>query len=152
MATTFGRTGPAHPSLGAVGASIARPLVACYGARHRVYGPDSAYARKRGVGFTVTLRRGGTGNHLGIEQAGDDSAVAFIEVSHDAGINLICNNEQQRHSGIGMWVDTSLNVAGPSCKRRNRRGTHCGVPGRWKACCRSAQRTSHSWPGIAGIE
>jgi carbamoyltransferase len=105
MVTSFARSGPTHPRLGAAGASIARPLLARYAARHRFYGPDSAYARERGVEFADKLRRGETLYLLGIGPAGHDSGVALIEVSEDAGINLICNNEEERYSGVRHCTD-----------------------------------------------
>ncbi len=105
MVTSFGRSGPTHPRLGAAGASIARPVLARYAARHQFYGPDSAYARERGVGFVDKLRRGETLYLLGIGPAGHDSGIALIEVSQDAGTNLICNNEEERYSGVRHCTD-----------------------------------------------
>lgn len=105
MATSFGRSGPTHPRLGAAGASVARPLLARYAARHRFYRPDSAYASERGAVFGEKLRRGETLYLLGIGPAGHDSGVALIEASQDAGINLICNNEEERYSGVRHCTD-----------------------------------------------
>jgi hypothetical protein len=60
MAAGFGRCGPTHPRLGAVDARIARPLLTGYAGGHQFYGPESAYAHERGVGFVNRLRRGET--------------------------------------------------------------------------------------------
>lgn len=100
MTVTFGRVGPTHPWLGAAGARIARPLLTRYAARHDFHAPDSAYARERGAGFATKLRRGETVYLLGIGPAGHDSGAALVQVSRETGVNLICNNEEERYSGI----------------------------------------------------
>jgi carbamoyltransferase len=105
MATGFGRSGPTHPRLGAADARIARPLLTRCAGHHQFCGPYSACAHERGVGFVNRLRRGETPYLLGISPSGHDNGVALIEVSQDAGVNLICNNEAERYHGVPHCSD-----------------------------------------------
>jgi carbamoyltransferase len=100
MATSFGRYGATHPWLGALAERVSRPLLTAYAARHGFHAPDSAFARERGYAFTKKLRRGERIYLVGIGPAGHDTGVALIEASRDDGVRLICNNEEERYSGI----------------------------------------------------
>ena len=100
MATSFGRYGATHPCLGALTARISRPLLTAYAARHGFHAPDSAYARERGAAFAEKLHRGERIYLAGIGPAGHNSGIALIEASRDDGIRLICNNEEERYSGV----------------------------------------------------
>lgn len=42
---------------------------------------------------------------LGIGLAGHDSGVALIEMSQDTGVNMICNNEEERYRGVRHCAD-----------------------------------------------
>jgi carbamoyltransferase len=95
-----GRTGPTHPWLGAFAERVSRPLLRAYAAHRNFHSPDSAYARERGAAFAEKLRRGERVYLAGIGPAGHNSGVALIEVSRDDGIRLICNNEEERYSGV----------------------------------------------------
>jgi carbamoyltransferase len=105
MSTSFGRYGATHPHLGALAETISRPLLKAYAARHDFHAPDSAYARGRGASFADKLRRGERVWLAGIGPAGHNSGVALVEVSRDDGIRLICNNEEERYSGIRHCTD-----------------------------------------------
>ena len=100
MAVIHGRHGPSHPWLGALAERGARPLLRAYAARHGFYTANSAYARERGAAFRDRLRRGERVYLAGIGPAGHNSGVALIEASRTDGIRLICNNEEERYSGI----------------------------------------------------
>src|SRR5271157_350172 len=100
MTRSFGRTGPTHPLLGALAERVSRPLLTAYAARRGFHTQDSAYARERGAAFAEKLRRGERVYLAGIGPAGHNSGVALVEVSRDEGIRPICNNEEERYSGI----------------------------------------------------
>jgi len=100
MIRSFGRTGPTHPLLGILAERISRPLLTAYAARRGFHAPDSAHARERGAAFAEKLRRGERVYLAGIGPAGHNSGVALVEVSRDEGIRPICNNEEERYSGI----------------------------------------------------
>src|SRR5690348_8100057 len=96
----YGRYGPTHPWLGALAERPARPLLRAYAARYGFHTPDSAFAQERGASFADKIQRGECVYVAGIGPAGHNSGVALIEVSRADGIRLICNNEEERYSGI----------------------------------------------------
>jgi carbamoyltransferase len=100
MTTSFGRYGPTHPLLGALTERVSRPLLTSYAARHRFHAPDSTFARQRGAAFAEKMRRGERVYLIGIGPAGHNSGVALVEASRDDGVRLICNNEEERYSGV----------------------------------------------------
>jgi carbamoyltransferase len=114
MAMIFGRYGPTHPWLGAAAERLSRPLLRAYATRYGFRTPDSAYARERGAALAEKLRRGERVFVAGIGPAGHNSGVALIEASRADGIRLICNNEEERYSGIRHctnWPEQSLHAA-----------------------------------------
>ena len=100
MATRYAHYGPTHPLLGALTERVSQPLLRAYAARYGFHTPDSAYARERGASFADKLRRGERVYVMGIGPAGHNSGVALIEASRADGIRLICNNEEERYTGI----------------------------------------------------
>src|ERR1700722_5787112 len=50
--------------------------------------------------LTEKLCRGERVYLVGIGRAGHNSGVALVEASSDDGVRLICNNEEERYSGI----------------------------------------------------
>jgi carbamoyltransferase len=114
MAVIHGRHGPTLPWLGALAERISRPLLRAYAARYGFHTPDSEYARELGASFADRLRRGERVYVAGIGPAGHNSGVALIEASRADGIRLICNNEEERYSGIRHctdWPEQSLHAA-----------------------------------------
>ncbi len=97
---SFGRYGATHPRLGALAERVSRPLLTWYAARRSFHAPDSAYARERGAAFAEKLRRGERVYVAGIGPAGHNSGVALVEASRADGIRLLCNNEEERYSGV----------------------------------------------------
>jgi len=105
MAIRYARFGPTHPLIGALAERASRPLLRAYAARYCFHTPDSAYARERGASFADKLRRGERVYIAGIGPAGHNSGVALIEASRADGVRLICNNEEERYSGIRHCTD-----------------------------------------------
>ena len=100
MATSFGRYRPSHPRLGAFAERVTRPLVTAHARQRGFVGPDSAHARERGAAMADKLRRGEPVYLVGIGPAGHNSGAALIEVTEANGVRLICNNEEERYTGI----------------------------------------------------
>jgi carbamoyltransferase len=114
MAANYGRYGATHPLLGTLAERISRRMLRAYAARYGFHTPDSAYARERGESFRGKLQRGERVYVAGIGPAGHNSGVALIEASLADGVRLICNNEEERYSGIRHCTDYpthSLNAA-----------------------------------------
>ena len=119
MPTSYAHYGPTHPVLGAQAERVSRPLLRAYAARYGFHTPDSAYARERGASFAEKLRRGERVYLAGIGPAGHNSGVALVEASRVDGIRLICNNEEERYTGVRHC--TTLARAEPA-----RRADHAG--------------------------
>ncbi len=114
MAVIHGRHGPTHPWFGALAERLACPLLRAYAAHYGFRTSDSAYARERGASFGEKLRRGERVYLAGIGPAGHNSGVALVEASRADGIRLICNNEEERYSGVrhcATWPEQSLHAA-----------------------------------------
>jgi len=71
----------------------------------KFYSPTSAYARERAVAMRARLRSGAPVYLLGIGPAGHNAGVALVEVSPDHGVRLLCNNEEERFTGIKHCAD-----------------------------------------------
>ena len=114
MPTSYAHYGPTHPVLGALAERVSRPLLRAYAARYGFHTPDSAYARERSASFAEKLRRGERVYLAGIGPAGHNSGVALVEASRVDGIRLICNNEEERYTGVRhctTWPEQSLHAA-----------------------------------------
>ena len=114
MPTSYAHYGPTHPVLGALAERVSRPLLRAYAARCGFHTPDSAYARERGATFAEKLRRGERVYLAGIGPAGHNSGVALVEASQADGIRVICNNEEERYTGVRhctSWPEQGLHAA-----------------------------------------
>src|SRR5262249_36246848 len=95
------RTGPRHPRAGSAAFRIALPFLEWLAARRHMYRLSSAFAKQRLEVVRGKLDRGGTVYLVGIGLPGiHNSGVALVEVTRRDGPRLICNNEQERYSGI----------------------------------------------------
>jgi carbamoyltransferase len=95
---------PSHAKLGAISYRLTLPLCRALGRAVKFYSPASGYARERGQALQTKLRRGEPVYLLGIGPAGHNTGVALVEVSSDSGIRLLCNNEEERFTGIKHCV------------------------------------------------
>jgi carbamoyltransferase len=100
MSEVFGRYGPAHPSLGRLGFKVTRPFATALFAAGRFYGKGGRYARERLASMQAKLRAGQDVYLMGITPSGHNSGAALIEVSSRRGIRLLCNEEEERYTGI----------------------------------------------------
>jgi carbamoyltransferase len=100
MSRVFGELGPAHPRLGRWAFKATRPLMTRFFAGRRFYAPDSAYARERVGSMQEKLKRGEPVYLMGIGPAGHNSGVSLIEATAAHGVRLICNDEEERYTGI----------------------------------------------------
>lgn len=100
MSRVFGKYGPAHPRLGRIGFHAVRPLITALYAARRLYRPDGRYAHERAASMMEKLRRGETVYLMGIAPSGHNSGVALVEASPTQGVRLICNEEEERFTGV----------------------------------------------------
>src|SRR5438132_12340577 len=99
MARSFGTYGASHTRLGAWAYRAALPFTQALGASQQFYQRESAYAHERASTLHQKLRRGEPIYLLGIGPGGHSTGVALVEASL-RGVRLICNNEEERYSGI----------------------------------------------------
>jgi carbamoyltransferase len=100
MSRVFGEFGPAHPCLGKWVFKAVQPLTTRFFAKRNFYRSNSRYARERIASMQEKLQRNQRVYLLGIGPAGHNSGVALIEASLKHGIRLICNDEEERYTGI----------------------------------------------------
>jgi carbamoyltransferase len=90
---------PRHPVLGAAGSRVALPFAEWYFRRKQFHRSTSHFAAERQQELLARLARGETAYLAGISIGGyHNSGVALIEVRSDAGLRIICNNEEERFS------------------------------------------------------
>ena len=86
--------------LGATGSRVALPLAKWYFRRKQIHRSTSHFAAERRKELVAKLAHGETAYLAGISIGGfHNSGVALIEVSPDAGLRIICNNEEERFAG-----------------------------------------------------
>ena len=100
MEKNIGRYIPAHPHAGKLVESLSRPLVRAVGASLKFYDNRSRYAKLKGQEMRERLGRGESVYLLGVCPSGHNSTAALVEVSAKNGILPICNNEEERYTGI----------------------------------------------------
>src|SRR5947207_373803 len=95
------RTGPRHPRLGTAVFRLTLPLFEHFYARRGIHRLSSAFAKERLEAVRAKLDRGETVYLVGIGTGGThNSGVALVEVTRHNGPRLICNNEEERYSGV----------------------------------------------------
>ncbi|MFQ6029234.1 MAG: carbamoyltransferase N-terminal domain-containing protein, partial [Dehalococcoidia bacterium] len=104
MSRVFGKYGPAHPWLGWLAFSATKPLMTAVYAGRKSYRPDSRYSRERIVSMQDKLGRGERVYLMGIGPCGHNSGAALIEASLERGVHLICNEEEERYTGIKHYA------------------------------------------------
>ena len=100
MEKNIGRYIPAHPHAGRLVENLTRPLVRAAGAVLKFYDNKSRYAKLKGQEMRDRLSRGESVYLLGVCPSGHNSTAALVEVSAKNGILPICNNEEERYTGI----------------------------------------------------
>jgi carbamoyltransferase len=100
MSHAFGRYGPTHPWLGSLASRVSYPAFCAWAARRQVFRPRSAHTLERAATMNSKVRAGAPVYLLGIGAAGHNSGVSLVEVTRERGVRLICNNEEERFSGV----------------------------------------------------
>ena len=94
------RIGPRHPVLGRMAFRTALPLAEHFFRRRHIYRFASDPAQHASHELLTRLDRGATVYLAGINKGGfHNSGVALVEVSAEAPLRIVCNNEEERFSG-----------------------------------------------------
>ena len=99
MTNIFGSFGPRHKRLPKF---VQRVTDICFGAvaaHHQFYSAGSKAARHVGETFRKRLQAGETLYVIGITPMGHNTGVAVVSVSNAGGIEVLCNNEEERFTG-----------------------------------------------------
>jgi carbamoyltransferase len=100
VARTFGSIGPGLGWGSRITAGLtALPVRAVYSAAGFCT-PQSSYARTRAAALAERIASGATVYLAGIGVSGHNSGVALVEVNRSTGVRLLCNNEEERYTGI----------------------------------------------------
>ncbi len=100
MKKNIGRYSPAHPLAGKIVERISAPVVRAVGKVLKFYDNKSRYAIRKGQEMRERLARGESVYLVGVGPSGHNSTAALVEVSAEHGIRPICNNEEERYTGI----------------------------------------------------
>lgn len=96
-----GRWAPRHPRLAAAGFSLALPIAEWFFRRKHIHRQHSPFAAQRSQELAARVARGETCYLVGLGIGGfHNTGAALVEVSSANGLRVICNNEEERFSGL----------------------------------------------------
>jgi carbamoyltransferase len=100
VSTPFRRIRPRHPRLAAAGFQATLPIAERFFQSRHIYRATSKLALERLRDIASRLAASETVYLVGIGIGGfHNTGVALVEVTHDRGARIICNNEEERFSG-----------------------------------------------------
>lgn len=100
MAEDFGSYGPAHPRLGRAAHAAARTLLRRYYHKHQLHQLRDQFARERGRALSAALQAGRPALLLGLGIAGHNTGASLVRVDAGGRLELLCNDEEERHSAV----------------------------------------------------
>jgi carbamoyltransferase len=96
----FGRWGPRRPHLAEWGGRAATSAMDRVYSRSGVHRPDSELGRSRLAALEQTIRAGREAYVLGFASGGHNSGAALVRVSERGGVELVCNEEEERYTAV----------------------------------------------------
>ena len=91
---------PSHPLAGRIAEKLAFPFIRTVGSTLKFYDCYSHYAAQKAKEMRERLGRGESVYLLGMGPSGHNSTAALVKISDEEGILPICNNEEERYTGI----------------------------------------------------
>jgi carbamoyltransferase len=93
------RFGPRHPVLARMAFRAALPIAERFFRQKHIHRSAGNLAHQKSEELTARIRRGEKAYLAGINMGGfHNTGVALVEVSREAGLRIICNNEEERFS------------------------------------------------------
>jgi carbamoyltransferase len=129
MRRIFGLQGAGFPRLGELGLKAGRPVFEAVAARFGLDTGASAAATEQRVALSERLRRGERVHLLGVNMASHGTGAALVEASQQDGVQLICNNEEERFRGqkhFAGFPELSLDALQPFLDERGLRPDDLG--------------------------
>jgi carbamoyltransferase len=105
VSTTFGTYGPSRPHAAKIARKIAQPVAEKVLARAGLHRASSRYARDRMADLRTRVAAGERVLLLGLLPVLHNSGVALVEVTRDEGLRLLCNEEEERYSGVKLAAE-----------------------------------------------
>ena len=96
----IGRYCPLYSKAGKMIGALVLFIAQIIGRCLKFYTIDGRYGQKVSREFLTRIGQGETLYVIGIVPSGHNSTVALVEVSMKKGINVLCNNEEERYTGI----------------------------------------------------
>ncbi len=100
LSATFGRWGPRHPHLADWGGRAAISIADRFFSYHGLHRVESKLARARVDALAQTIRSGREAYVLGFNTASHNSGAALVRVSERRGVELVCNEEEERYTAV----------------------------------------------------
>ena len=91
---------PRHPLAGKLAEKLAFPFIRAAGSTLKFYDCDSLFAKQTSQEMRERLKRGESVYLLGMGPSGHNSTAALVKITAEEGILPICNNEEERYTGI----------------------------------------------------
>jgi carbamoyltransferase len=99
--TAAGRAGPRHPLLGSIGFRATLPIAEYLFRKKHIHRATSQHAAAQQRELARKLAGGEKAYLIGINIGGfHNTGVALVEVTREGGPRIICNNEEERFSGL----------------------------------------------------
>ncbi len=100
MRADIGRYKPKHRIIGSLIEKATLPVIRAIAALKGFHYTSSKYTREKGQEFRGLLEMGENIYLMGLGPSGHNSAAALVAVNKKDGIKVICNNEEERYTGI----------------------------------------------------
>lgn len=110
VSRVFGKYGPSYPRLGLLSERAARAALERHFARRDFHRATSAFAERTRAELRRRMQAGERSLLLGVGPAGHNSGAALVEVTPEGRVDLICNEEEERYSGIKHCRDFPVNA------------------------------------------
>jgi len=105
MGSVFGRWGAKHSRLAEFGYRALEPVGRLGAAKWGLVGSDSRVAQSRLALLAEAMREGREAYVLGVGFATHNSGASLVRVSPDGTLELVCNEEEERYTGIKHCSD-----------------------------------------------
>jgi len=105
MSQSFGHYKPLHPRLGRLAYRLTQPLIQFISTQRGMVTLNHAYSQERLSTMRQKWARGEPIYLLGLGAGGHNAGAALVEVTPANGLRLLCNNEEERFTGLKHYAD-----------------------------------------------
>jgi carbamoyltransferase len=113
--------GPRHPLLARMASRVALPVAERFFRHKNIHRSDGFLAHQKTKELTARIGRGEKAYLAGVNMGGfHNTGVALVEMSREAGLRIVCNNEEERfsrHKHTSRYPTASLAALGDVMSR-----------------------------------